>query len=302
MTDTSQAAHVESLNFAIEYDGDALATHEMDVRDLAPALLSAADLFQTLNRLVHPTDREVQVSIRASEQGSFLVQLKVAYDQYVSFATNPGLVATEGLAGLIAIVVGLIRFKAKRGHAGPPSTTEQIEDGMVMLTWSDGTVLIIPADSVRLADNASVRRPLAAMVRPVERNGIDVVRLRQDGAVLGEVAKEDLPAFQSDGEYTNREVLSESDRETYLTIRNAPFDTGLRWRFSDGLGNFSAFVVDPLFNERIELRQEAFAKGDVLHCTLHTIQWRDHTGIHSDAEVTRVIEKVPPAEPDLSMF
>jgi hypothetical protein len=88
--------------------------------------------------------------------------------------------------------------------------------------------------------------------------------LQQDGVVLGEVATEDLPAFQA-GAQAEREILSESDRETYLTIRNAPFDTGLRWRFWDGLANFSAFVVDANFNQRIEDRQETFAKGDLLH-------------------------------------
>ena len=86
--------------------------------DLAPALLSAADLFQSLNRLIHPTDREVQVNIMATEQGSFLVQLKILYDTYVSLGTNPGVVATEGLAGLVAVVVGMIRFLAKRGGSG----------------------------------------------------------------------------------------------------------------------------------------------------------------------------------------
>ena len=302
MTDTATAEQADSLDFTIEYDGPALAAHEMDVRDLAPALLSAADLFQSLNRILHPTDRDVQVNIRATEQGSFLVHLKAIYDIYVAVGTSPLVVATEGLVGLMAVAVGLIRYLAKRGHYGPQSTTETVEPGMVRLVWSDGTTLTIPAESVRLADNAAVRRPLAAMVRPVERQGVDVVRLRQDDQIVGEVVKEDLPAFQQIGTLDNREILSDSEREMYLTIRNAPFDTGLRWRFSDGLANFTSLVVDPGFNGRIDRREEAFAKGDVLHCILHTVQWRDDTGIHSDAEVTRVIEHVPPATPDPTMF
>jgi len=302
MTDTQTNGSLDSLDFGVEYDGPALALHEMDVRDLAPALLSAADLFQSLNRLIHPTDREVQVNIMATEQGSFLVQLKILYDTYVAVGTNPGVVATEGLAGLVAVVVGMIRFVAKRGGSGAPTSTGTLPNGMVSLTWGDGTTFVIPADSVRLADNAAVRRPLASMVRPVERQGVDVVRLRQDEDVVAEIYKEDLPTFQQVGSLDDREILSDSERDVYLTIRNAPFDTGLRWRFFDGLSNFAAFVVDPEFNGRIDNRQEAFAKGDVLHCILHTVQWRDESGIHLDAEVVRVMEHVPPAAPDPTLF
>ncbi len=303
MTETSATGDLDSLDFTIEYNGPALDGHEMDVRDLAPALLSAADLFQTLNRLVHPTDRDVQVNITGTERGSFLVQLKAFYDAYADVALNRGLTATEGLAGLMAVIVGVIRFLAKRGQAGPPTSSIDIEPGQVQLTWADGTVLTIPSDSVRLADNAQVRRPLAAMVRPVGRTGIDSVRIWGDSGIAGEVFKEDLPAFQDSGSLDDREILSDSERETYLTIRIAPFETGLRWRFTDGLGNFTAFVVDPEFNARIDSRQEVFAKGDVLHCTLRVVQWRDDAGgIRSDAEVTRVIEHVPPAVPDPTMF
>lgn len=67
MTDVA-TRETESLDFDLEYDGPALVEHEMDVRDLAPALLSAADLFQVLNRRINPGSRDIQVNIRASRE------------------------------------------------------------------------------------------------------------------------------------------------------------------------------------------------------------------------------------------
>ena len=39
------------LAFDLEYDGPALASHEMDVKRLAPALFATAELFQEMNRI-----------------------------------------------------------------------------------------------------------------------------------------------------------------------------------------------------------------------------------------------------------
>lgn len=77
-------AAVAELAFDLEYDGSALQAHEMDVRDLAPALLAAADLFQAVNEATRPTDPAVSVNVRALSEGSFLVQLKLVYDGTVA--------------------------------------------------------------------------------------------------------------------------------------------------------------------------------------------------------------------------
>ena len=57
--------------FELEYDGPALAAHEMDVRELAPALISTADLFQEMNRRLHPVAPPLAVTVRATSEGSF---------------------------------------------------------------------------------------------------------------------------------------------------------------------------------------------------------------------------------------
>ena len=196
MTDTSTTEVADSLDFGIEYDGPVLVNHEMDVRDLAPALLSVGNLFQTLNRRIHPADPEISVNIRANEEGSFLVQLKLIYDHAANVLGNRGLVEGEGLTGLIAGLVALIAYLRKRGQAGRPEETRH--EATVRLTWPDGTVLEMPTNVFLLADDPAVRVPLAEVVKPVSREGIDSLRLVRDGVVLGEVDTDNLPAFQAD--------------------------------------------------------------------------------------------------------
>jgi len=43
----------DDMKFRIVYDGPALDTHEMDVRDLAPALLSLSDALEEAGKTIY---------------------------------------------------------------------------------------------------------------------------------------------------------------------------------------------------------------------------------------------------------
>lgn len=60
-------------DFTLTYDGPALASHEMDVRDLAPAMLAVGELFDAINMLLNGEAATVKVNVRAHEPGCFSV-------------------------------------------------------------------------------------------------------------------------------------------------------------------------------------------------------------------------------------
>ncbi|MFH1620779.1 MAG: hypothetical protein ABIB04_01705 [Patescibacteria group bacterium] len=57
-------------SFRISYDGPALASHEMDVRELAPALLAIGGIFEEANKELNGERVKVAVNMKAVEPGS----------------------------------------------------------------------------------------------------------------------------------------------------------------------------------------------------------------------------------------
>lgn len=62
----------------IRYDGPALADHEMDVQDLAPALLVLADLIQIANQKFNGKNANMKVLVNADvEQKCFMIDISL---------------------------------------------------------------------------------------------------------------------------------------------------------------------------------------------------------------------------------
>src|SRR5690348_6821595 len=72
------ASEIETV---IRYDGPALADHEMDVAELAPALLALASLIQTANHKFNGDRASVRVVVNAdTEQQCFQIKIKLIQD------------------------------------------------------------------------------------------------------------------------------------------------------------------------------------------------------------------------------
>ena len=65
--------------FRIAFDGEALASHTMDVRDLAPSLLGLGEIFVEANKLLNGKDVNVQIHVTPNiDENCFDIGLEVA--------------------------------------------------------------------------------------------------------------------------------------------------------------------------------------------------------------------------------
>ncbi len=265
----------------------------MDVRELAPALISTGDLFQELNRQLYPVAPPLAVNVRATSEGSFLVELKLIYDSTVSTLAGEEATAAANLIAMMGVVGGLVAYIRHLLRSQPVSEEPHPDQpGIIRVIFSDGMVLEIPMQVLQLRNNLAIRRSLGEVVRPVAQPGVDVVRIHQENETIAEVPKADVVAFEAPAIAAPRDVLHSGQRDAYLTIHTAGFHTN-RWRLWDGQSLLWAAIRDEGFIRQLDSGTLRVGKLDVLHCRIREEQWRDESGFHLEVEVLEVLQVLP---------
>lgn len=287
------SARVAEAEFAVTYDGPALASGRMPVRDLAPALLALGELFAEASLEAYPDREPVALNIRATAEGSFLVQLAIhspdLWDQVVTFFSAPAIVALtnlqtiliDGKAGLFWLI------KTLRGRH--IVSERPLEPGEVRLRLDDGSSLEVRADVLTLYRRPTVRRKARQVVEPLARPGVQRVDFTSDEPEPLSVLADDLPAY----EVVEPDEAPLSDREevTVVSIVVASFEAGYKWRLSEGDTVFTASIEDPAFRARID-SGESFRKGDMLRCRMRVVQTQRDGGLHVERTVLEVLDHI----------
>ncbi len=297
-----------SVHFSIKYDGPALASHQMDVRELAPALIALSNLLEEANRAAFPDSDEVRVQIKGNfKGGSFgvdLVALQSITDQIVTMLAGPRATAAANLFAILGGVgllgagglIGVIKWLAGR----KPNAIRLDGDKTIFEISSSETTETFEVDLVagRLYQSRVVRQSLAKVMKPLERDGVDFFACGRDGKTETVVTKAELPFFEMAAGAAD--VVSDSVSESVLLqIESAVFKEDNKWRFNDGATSFFAEISDTDFLARIESGLERFGKGDVLIVDLRRIQSISDNGLKLEYLVEQVREHRAPLQPGL---
>jgi hypothetical protein len=94
----------QSVDFKIVYDGESLRNHSMNVKYLAPSLLSLSNLFDEANKVLNGNKTSLKLQIKAHEAGSFEILLELHQSissQLTNFLTSD-------------FVVSILKYNKKR--------------------------------------------------------------------------------------------------------------------------------------------------------------------------------------------
>ena len=285
-------------DIALVYEGPAVESGAMDVRDLAPALLAFGNLIEATNRVVNGADAAAKVQVRTVAAGSFAVglDLTVRFVQGVrDFLVGPESAAAANLIGILTggPVVGLGALAlVKRLRGKPPKAVSKKEKGRVEIAIDD---MVFEVDGVvaRVAVDIDVRASLERVVaEPLSNDGIDAVSIGPQGR-LERIEKPDAFAFRP---------LIDVEAGAYEYRYRAPFSIvalsfkqGNKWRLDDGRTTVNVTVVDADFIRRVEASEIAFSKGDILICDVRVESRERPDGLHAEYFIERVIEHRRPA-------
>lgn len=291
-------------HFRITYDGPALQAHQMDVRDLAPAMLAMADLLKAANSELFGDKAEVRIAVNASfKVGSFGIDLVFFQDILTQitelFSGKEASAASNAIQILQAIgvlggggVLAFLRWQKRR-----KIESAEIRGDRVIIAIAEEHTEIDLA-TWKLVQNRRVRLELQNVLKPLESEEVDTFATGTEHEISALVEREVREYFYAPPDSDS--PLSDSiTPSVVLQIESAVFKEANKWRFTDGARSFHAAIEDAKFLARVEAGIERFGKNDILIVDLRQLQYAINGELKSEYQIVLVREHREPLQKPL---
>lgn len=288
----------DTTDFRLTYDGPALESHEMDPRELAPALLAMADLLEAAAHVLYGDKARIEVNVKGSfRSGSFHVDFVTGLHWFQSirdiFAGPEAAAIANGSAILGALgVIGtkglfpLLKWLRNR----PISRIESIDEGQggrsTVRIYVGDEFYEVEQDAVDLLRDVAVRKATERVLAPLQRSGVHVFALGRGSSVNVTVGQEERDAFHAPA--VEDVLIIDDIRDMVYSIVALTFKEENKWRLSDGSSTINATISDAAFLRAVHSDMESFSKGDSLVCSVRIRQWQTRHGARSEYEVIHV--------------
>lgn len=280
----------ETAEFKIIYDGSDLQNNRMNVKDLAPALLSISQLFEEANRVLNGNETTIKLHIQAVEAGSFVTCLELCQSikaQVSGFLTGDFVTSVLNLKELLfGTTVGLF-WLIKKLKGRSVKKIQDLPNDMIRIEFNHEQ-FDVPMKLLNLYQEIAIRQAAEGAIKPLRCPGVSLFQVMEQGKVIEQVVEEETDFFIPPA--TNEEEILKIEKEIILYIIALTFKEENKWRLSDGSNIYSVIISDKEFLRKVENNLISFSKGDSLKCCMQTTQWQTMTGIRAEYEVLKVLE------------
>lgn len=285
-------------HFRITYDGPALELSEMDVDELAPALLAIGDLLNAATYALSADRLKAQVNVRGSfKSGCFGIDFTLATDWI--FKIRDMLAGTDATAAANALaILGALGWIGKQNSPGLFAVLKWLRGRKISRVEQHGHVAVLHVSDDRLEvelavlallRDVAVRQACGKVLSPLLRNGVTTFSVGDDTGAFYEVVSRDEVAWFAAPELED-DLLVDDERRMVFSIVSLAFKEDNKWRLHDGSSTIHATIDDKDFLSRVDANQETFSKGDVLICDVRVQQWQTQTGAKTEYTVLLVRE------------
>jgi len=303
---------LSSSAFRIVFEGEPFRNGEIDVKDLAPALLAFGEVVQSANRALNGSRADARLKLKATRDGSFealltidITMMNAVADMLDAVSGHPDrIVAADKLLDLLlktgAVVagtsVGLFKFiqwvAGRRLHK-----VERRENGKTLIEI-DGQTIEADDRIVRLLADVETREALQTFGdRSLGVPGVSKLRIGENKAAEDVVLTPlDREAFKVPEPLDEEPTINLEEREVLLRIVTSHFRDGYKWRFTDGGEKpFLADMLDENFLRALIDGKTTLSANDTLRCRVLEEQKLSSAGLTKTLKVVDVLEHIPGA-------
>lgn len=227
----------------IRYDGPALAEHEMDVQDLAPALLALADIIQIANRKFNSDAASIKVLVNADvEQKCFQIDLSLVQSLMDHAATLLGqkdVKTAEEIAKVIGIAVGastsLFAFlkwlSGKDKRSGITFRAGDVTGTTIINIIGSENSIVIPNMTAALATDPEVIKRVKTVLQPLNKEGYSEVTFIDGMQEAIKIDKKEANDINSAPPLLAIEEPQQSMSRIrgFVRIKSAQYEGGAKW-------------------------------------------------------------------------
>lgn len=296
---------MSNATFSVAFEGDPFENGQIDVRDLAPALLALGDVVRAANTALNGDRADARLKVKANKEGSFeaVLMLDVSWvtDLLDAVNANPDrVVAAEKLADLLlkggavvgAAVGGTVgAFRALQWLAGrKPDKIDETPNGTA-ITVNKTTIYVEPETLIVLEDRPTREAMESFAEKSLEISGLENVKIGREVEEKTLLEAKDRNHFRlpSPAEREPEKVVAR--RDVWLKIVTSQFKDGYKWRFTDGGERpFTADMEDEDFLSRVLNGDTTLSANDTLHCRVREEQEMHAAGLSKNVYVEKVLE------------
>lgn len=239
---TEMGKHVRTT---IRYDGAALANHEIDVRDLAPALIALADIVQIANRKFNDDRAEIRVLVNADvEQRCFMIDISLVMsflDHAKSFFDADRVKTAKEIADWLGIIAGAAGttaggiwtvWKLLSGRDRKNFQIE-IEGDIVAITTPDGNKVKVARETYALATDKDVQARGRTILKPLEQPGYESLSFLQNDDEIVEVDEDEAERILASDPLSIEPQPTESIAQISgpVRIKSPQYEGAAKWAF-----------------------------------------------------------------------
>jgi hypothetical protein len=229
------------IRTTIRYDGPALAAHEMEVQDLAPALLALADLIQIANQKFNGSHASMKVLVNADvEQKCFMIDISLVQtflEQAKGLLGADGVKTAKDIAEWVGILSGgaiglfqLMKFLRSARQGQQPLQIQNTGDGNVTII-GNGNTIIVPRPVFQLAQEPRAIEKAKGVIKPLEKEGYDSLAFLEGETSVVEFSKQDAVDIGEMPSQPLSDIPSESvsNIRGQVRIKSAQYEGGAQW-------------------------------------------------------------------------